>query len=77
MGRRWGTFEVEKRFLEFATHDATVSCLGREDILLAGRVRLEPYAVFADDGEYGQEIGEAEEFANSLAHVEELHLASF
>ena len=32
--------------------------------------------MFADDGEYGQEIGEAEEFAYALAHVEELHLAS-
>jgi hypothetical protein len=39
-------------------------------------VSLEPYTVFADDGEDGQEIGEAKEFADSLAHVEELHLAS-
>jgi hypothetical protein len=39
-------------------------------------VSLEPYAVFADDGEYGQEIGEAKELANALANVEELHLAS-
>jgi hypothetical protein len=43
---------------------------------LAGKFNLELYTVFADDGEYGQEIREAEEFANPLAHVEELHLAS-
>ena len=44
--------------------------------LLHRRELLEPYAVFADDGEYGQEIGEAKELANPLANVEELHLAS-
>jgi hypothetical protein len=32
--------------------------------------------VFTDDLEYGQEVGEAEELSNPLAHVEELHLAS-
>ena len=37
---------------------------------------LEPYAVFTDDGEYGQEVGEAEELSDPLANVEELHLAS-
>ena len=37
---------------------------------------LELYAVFADDGEDGEEIGEAEKFADALADVEELHLAS-
>jgi hypothetical protein len=37
---------------------------------------LESYTVFADDGEHGQEIGEAEELPNPLANVEELHLAS-
>ena len=37
---------------------------------------LESYAMFADDCEYGQEIRQAEELANPLANVEELHLAS-
>lgn len=37
---------------------------------------LEPYSVFADDGEYGEEIGEPEELPDPLADVEELHLAA-
>ena len=36
----------------------------------------EPYAVFADDSEYGQQIGEAKELSNPLADVEQLHLAA-
>ncbi len=38
--------------------------------------KLQSDAAFAETAEDGQEIGEAEEFANSLVEVEQLHLAA-
>ena len=37
---------------------------------------LEPYTVFADDAEHVQEMGEAEEFPDTLADFEELQLTA-
>jgi hypothetical protein len=62
--------------LRSAQNDNLFTSYSIRECCLGGGRLLELYAVFADDGEYGQEIGEAKELANPLAYVEELHLAS-
>ena len=77
MGRRRGTLEVAKRISHSAIHDKTAVVSVEMTLFFCWvGVSLEPYAVFADDGEYGEEVGEAEELPDSLADMEELHLAS-